>query len=160
MLLIIYVFLRRRTPLISAQVESRFEATDSKFLKNSAQTNGAVAYVTQSGKFILRNSSLENDLYLTRAGTAEIYNSSFNGSLNCEVSGTTLAALLLVDLNRTRFSLDPNCVVFLYRVNNDGSAEFKNRFENSVLQSSGVIDHVYWTTPCISVPKYSDFLIF
>ena len=134
--------------------DALFQASNAVFTTNTAGTFGHVAYVTQSGAFKIRNSSFldnKNNVYLTRAGTAELYNTSFNGSLTCKVSGTTDAALLQVDLTHTRFILDPNCVLFLYQANSDGSPAFKTTLEDTVLNSSSttsLIDHVYWTTPC------------
>jgi len=139
---------------------SSFTAEASSFRLNYASMEGGVAFLETSSSLTAINSSYESNLALsagsialqTSASIIELYNSSLRDqrdALRCQATGTTYAALLDLELTET-FDLDPNCVLFLYQINNNGSAAFRDAFiaNNVVDLSSSGVNFIHWSFPC------------
>ena len=70
---------------------------------------------------------------------------------SCAGTGTTYAALLDLELRDGIFSLDPNCVLFLYMMNNNGSKAFRDELDATLATTNvngAAVSIVHWSYPC------------
>ena len=139
-----------------------FSVTNSSFEGNSAK-RGGVAHLQSNSKFVARNSSFDanqasrnsyGDLtYLSSSSTFELSNANLRDHDNivlCDGTATVYAAQL-TDMNLTEglFTLDGNCVLFLYFTNQDGSPEYGQILTERNVAFGGTANLVQWNYPVL-----------
>ena len=140
---------------------STFHAVNSSFVENTAGESGGALKVMDSSTAKVSDSEFFADfatkgdvLFVASSSSAEMNHSKFRGNgdeaVRCEGTGTIYAAHLDIELTKGLFTLDPNCVLFLYLSNNNGSAAYRKTVigRNAVDLSRASVNFIHWSYPC------------